>query len=89
MVVVSSYYRGEKSAENEGCLTGLESVAVEALAAVAATVMATMTADGLEWMDGLVAGLAAKAVVMAAVVVIAAGAVEVAVAPIIIIAIIA
>ena len=42
----------------------MESVAVEALAAVAATVMATMTADGLEWMDGLVAGLAAKAVVI-------------------------
>ena len=64
-------------------------MAVEALAAVAATVMATVTADGLEWMDGLVAGLAAKAVVMAAVVVMAAGAVEAAVAPVIIIAIIA
>ena len=53
------------------------------MAAVATTVVATMTVDRLEWMDGLVAGLAAEAVVMAA------GAVEVAVAPIIIIAIIA
>ena len=89
MVVVSSYYHGEKSAENEGCLTGLQAVAVKALAAVATTVVATMTVDRLEWMDGLVAGLAASAVVMAAVVVMAAGAVEAAVAPVIIIAIIA
>ena len=59
------------------------------MAAVATTVVATMTVDRLEWMDGLVAGLAASAVVMAAVVVMAAGAVEAAVAPVIIIAIIA
>ena len=56
---------------------------MKALAVVATTVVATMTVDGLEWMDGLVAGLAASAVVMAA------GAVEVAVAPVMIIAIIA
>ena len=54
------------------------------MAVVATTVVATMTVDGLEWMDGLVAGLAASAVV-----VMAAGAVEAAVAPVIIIAIIA
>ena len=64
-------------------------MAVKALAAVATTVVATMTVDGLEWMDGLVVGLAASAVVMAAVVVMAAGAVEAAVALVIIIAIIA
>ena len=77
MVVVSSYYRGEKSAENEGCLTGLAAVGVKAVAAVAKTVMTAA--------DGLVAGSTVSAVVMAAMVVVAAGAVEAAVAPVIII----
>ena len=54
MVVVSSYYRGEKSAENEGYLTGLASVGVEAVPAVVETVMATMIAAA-----GSVAGSAA------------------------------
>ena len=81
MVVVSSYYRGEKSAENEGCLTGLAAVGLEAVAAVVETVMATITVAA-----GLLSESAASAVLMAAVVVVAAGAVEAAVAPVIIIA---